>query len=226
MSQKIVSRDESDAHAPLVHKLNLRRLEKIQRILQYGALLVLLVFIALIVVSALKLRAINREIDSKQQELTEASATLEQRRREIARLEEITTRLNETVTAIVDPTTRLAPEQAEHVEQTIEERVSDNVKQTPARVYIQIAREEQRQRAAEIVHKLQAEGFIVPGIENVGNKSPSTSELRYFQGKSVAQDIEEIRAVFRATGIKLDAKQLTSSSAHPRHYEIWFGDDF
>src|SRR5262245_60415660 len=64
--------------------LNLRTLERVQTALQYAALLVLLVFVGLIVVSYFQLRRIRQEIAHQQAIIDEQTTTRKRNERELA----------------------------------------------------------------------------------------------------------------------------------------------
>lgn len=176
MSQDDQARDSTAAHTE-VPKLNLRRLETIQRLLQYGAVLVLLVFLGLIVLSWFQLRGIKDEIAT-------ADASLSQKKSEILQLKKDAEKLkgensglqkvNGALTVVTRSIGEQSPEQAEKVKQAIEESIAPtndvptNVPtQVPPRIYLQIGREDQRKHAGEVARKLQAEGYTVPGLAHV-----------------------------------------------------------
>lgn len=214
-------------------KLNLRRLESIQRLLQYGAAAVLLVFLALIAFSAYKLIQINKQIDAKQAELAQLTQTIEKQKQELVQSNEKIERQDVTLETLINPNQPLNTEQAEQVKQTVEEKISqqnnNNAALIPPRIYIQIGREDQRKRAGEIARRLHAAGYLAPGVENVHEKAPPTSQLRYYQMDEVAQtDIRNLLEFFRSIGVHLDkpVQVRNSGGVRPRHYEIWFGDDF
>lgn len=71
----------------------------------------------------------------------------------------------------------------------------------------------------------------MPGIENVQGKArpQAISDVRYYQADEArGKDVEKISDVLlKDFGVKLKPISLPpSSKARPRHYEIWFGDDF
>jgi hypothetical protein len=96
----------------------------------------------------------------------------------------------------------------------------------PTTVYIQIAKEEQREKAKKIQSSLQKEGFSVPGIENVGDDIgprpylPESCEIRYFSAgdKNHADRIENI---LRSNGIN-PVKEALNPKSSPTPIEIWF----
>jgi septal ring factor EnvC (AmiA/AmiB activator) len=199
--------------APPTFKLNLRRLESIQRLLQYGAALVLLVFLALIAYSAFQLRAINKDIDERQKLLKNANDDLEKKRKEIDELEGQIKLRNQALIAIDQGKAGTGQ--------------NTGTPQIPARIYIQIAREDQRQRAVDVARQLQARGYIVPDIENTGDNSPNDSQLRYYENNFVQKDIDDLTHFLDSIRIPLKPRPpLKNANARPRHYELWFGKNF
>jgi hypothetical protein len=94
----------------------------------------------------------------------------------------------------------------------------------PARVYIQIASESQRERGKHIREKLTEEGLLVPGIQNIGGKAeiPKTTDVRYFndQDKITAETIAQI---LRSNGVaSASPHPVRGMRAKPGTLEIWF----
>lgn len=222
-------------------KLNLRRLETIQRWLQVGALLTLVVFVALIVFSALRLRQINNEIAQAELRLKQKKLEVEEWQKKTAEWQArygASKELNDTLSSITRSATEKDPGQAENIKRSIEDSISltANPRQIPARIYLQVGREDQRTRASEVARQLQTRGYIVPGleqnrgggVENVRGRAPRVSQIRFYKDDEVSQkDVNDIVAVVQSMGIQLKRVQLPpSSNARPRHYEVWFGDDF
>jgi septal ring factor EnvC (AmiA/AmiB activator) len=218
--------DRIDSPGSTPAPLNLRRLERIQSFLQYAAVLVLLVFVGLIVVSYFQLRRIRREIaaqqtllDKRKLEIKELEASLENRRKVISGLQE-------TTLALTEDNPKEGARAREAVERSIAQ-ISD-VEQLPARIYMQIAREDQRRRAAAIARALQAEGYIVPGIENVRDKAPDNSQLRYCgDGKNLPEDLDSIIKALERISVSVTRQPLARcGNVRPRHYEIWLGENY
>jgi hypothetical protein len=95
----------------------------------------------------------------------------------------------------------------------------------PPRVYIHIADENQRASAQTAQAKLREAGELVPGIENVGDKSPQATELRYFKLEEAAL-ADEITATLSAAGISAPARFIPgfeNAKIRPNHFELWFG---
>lgn len=95
------------------------------------------------------------------------------------------------------------------------------------RVYIHIADSSQRAIAEKAQQAVRDAGQLAPGIENVGAKAPSSTQLRYFledEGELAA----EIEAELAAAGV--DARPVLipgfeNANIRPHHFELWFGPD-
>jgi len=91
-------------------------------------------------------------------------------------------------------------------------------------VYIQIANENQREKARAIQSDLIRNGFSAPGIENVGDdvgakpEIPNITEIRYFRDEDQAQ-VEKIQSILRSNGIT-DFRAVETSGAI-KQIEIW-----
>jgi hypothetical protein len=98
-----------------------------------------------------------------------------------------------------------------------------------ARVYIQITGEEQRRPAAALQRRLEASGYIVPGIENVAEKAiiPARTEVRYNRDEE-RDEAFRILQILKDAGLKVDVKdeptRIPGSGKGTRagHYEVWF----
>lgn len=235
-----LDRNSAASPAPLP-KLNLRRLEKIQRLLQYGATVVLVVFLGLIALSAYGLKQLNNQIDLKNRELADKRVehekmdqALRQKQKELeqkeAQYDFVNGLLGEQSRDLEKLNPRQASDRKEAVEQAVEKTAQDtrdNLK-IPPRIYFHIAREDQRERARQLARQLQAKGYVVPGIENVQGKAniPHVSQLRYYQN-SEKKDLDDIGDYLRAKGIPFQLPPaLKSGGVRPRHYELWLGEAF
>ncbi|HEX6186169.1 MAG TPA: LytR C-terminal domain-containing protein [Pyrinomonadaceae bacterium] len=228
-------------------KLNLGRLERLQRLLQYGAALVLLVFVALIALAWTELRDLNARRDKAREALTKAEQALAAVNDELALKKnalDAAQSVNTVLSNVADAYKEEHPEKAELVNNALRNAVEASItesaeksgqqtqaaEQVPPRVYIQIMNGGQRSRAREVAGKLQAQGFIVPGVENMERKGhrQANSDVRFYgNDPAAAPDVENIRAVLGGFGVKLKTIALNASSAvRPRHYELWLGDDF
>jgi len=95
----------------------------------------------------------------------------------------------------------------------------------PSRVYIHIAKEEQRTQAATIAGALRDSEVIVPGIELRSN-SPENSEIRYFRQteKAEAEGLAStIRTIWPGVSARYVPGYEASTGIRPRHYELWLG---
>jgi hypothetical protein len=91
---------------------------------------------------------------------------------------------------------------------------------------LHISDESQRDTANLAAAKLRSAGFIVPGIEYVGQKAPNATQVRYFQrDDEQGKDLSAILKTLNAGGIKAQPQfiLLPSSAAVARHFELWFG---
>lgn len=82
-------------------------------------------------------------------------------------------------------------------------------------VYIQIANENQREKAKVIQSSLIKSGFSAPGIENVGDnigakpEIPKITEIRYFRDEDKAQ-VDKIKNILESNGIT-DVRKVVRS---------------
>jgi hypothetical protein len=217
---------------PIEKKLNLRRMEKILRYLQYAGAAVLVVFAVLIVVSLISLKQLDATIDTRKQEIKDKGLELLKQRVEIEKQKKESAELAEKIkiqNAALDVyrSKERDPEDIAEIKKNIELTLSttDNVAEIPPRIYMQISSEEQRPFAARISKLLQTKGYIVPGIENVHEKAPDNSEIRYYATDDASiKDVKDIQTNCASWGLKLDVPNpIRSRSVRPRHYEIWIG---
>jgi flagellar motility protein MotE (MotC chaperone) len=259
--EAIRAKEQDDETSELYHnsvqtsslppKLNFRRLESIQRLLQYGAALTLLVFLGLIVFSYFEWRETVEEIKTNSQKIEEQNETLlrkqaaldqsqidlNQSNENLARQQEELTRQREEV-KMNEETIKKQKEEVieqqkliEGLKGVLETKILQNGsdKQIPPLIYVHIAREDQRGRAADIVRQLKNKGYIMPGIENVHSKAPPTiSELRRCGEGDVAQnDLKEITKALESLSVPVTQKLLTKcGNVRARLYELWFADNF
>ncbi len=212
-------------------KLNLRKLESLQRVLRYAAAVVLAVFVGLIAYSGYKLRQINQQIADKQARLAGLDEALKKKEAEVAELDKKNEALDTTVEALIDPERPLSDEQAAEVQKTVEENIGDipSARQIPPRVYIQFARADQKRGVSVVARRLQAEGFLTPGVSQASGRAARVTQLRYYRDDEVTRaDLRKLLEVFRGIGVKLGNPVLVkdASGARPRHYDLAFGDDF
>lgn len=117
-------------------------------------------------------------------------------------------------------------------EESAVRRVADQVAEEGAaraallpRVYIHIRAEGDRARAHSVGEKLRAAGFVVPGIERLVDRGPSSSQLRYFRTEEEAE-AKRIVQTLREVGVEVEARYVRgyedSDTIRARHYELWF----
>lgn len=225
---------------PSAPALDLSRLDAIQRWARYGAIAATLLCVGAFVFFSYRLSLIVQELTAKRTDLAKANEDLvtargtlkatndevDRKRQEADSLQGQIEFYRKTLQACGGE----GPQQA--VEATAAQAAAQaggNWSQIPARIYIQIGAESQRARADELARLLQASGFIVPEIENVGgmDKVPRRSQLRRYAGRWSPDDVHNILELFGGRGVNLELPDPRSeTSVRPRHYEIWFGQDF
>lgn len=234
--------------------IDLKKLDAIQKILKRVAALSLVLFVALIAFSGYQLYSINRQIAEKSKELDDKIKWIKQKDDELAAkqaqldaLEKRYETLNNLYGKTVDADPEIAKQTAVKIIEAnprTAQATIDVLEANPRtarilpRVYIQIKDESQRPKARETADKLKAGGFIAPGIENVAEKSPAKTELRYFnQGDATSGDVRNIVSILNGENIKVEEKFIktdeqvvrgngTANKIRARHYELWFGADF
>lgn len=106
----------------------------------------------------------------------------------------------------------------------VDSQAKDTFAKIPPRVYIHIRSELQKKTAERIAAALQAEGFLVPGIERL-EVGPKETELRYFSGSQQADTASLVEALRKAgisaTLVDLTQRYPNSKGLRPRHYELW-----
>ena len=214
--------------------LNLRSLERIQGGLQVAAVLVLLVFVVLIVVSYFQLRRIKREIAAQQTMIATQEIKIKANDAVLADQEKKRIDAQTAMISYFQGSTLAAseadPNKGVRTKQVVEDNLPqvNNIRQLPARIYMQIAREDQRRRAAAIARELQAAGYIVPGIENVRGNAPTNSQLRYCEGDNfLPEDLDGITKALERIPFSVTRQPLPRcGNVRPRHYEIWLGESY
>ena len=210
-----------------------RKLKSIKRVSQVIAALSITAFFALIGYSAYKLYSINREtaeatakLNVVKKEAGQLEADIKSKRDEIAELDKKIEALNEINSKISIANPQL-------VRQAIKEVIDSSPKTADIlpRIYVHIKDESQRARARQIVRKLQENKFIVPGIENVGEKASGNTVLKYFhKNDEETADAKKIIELLQSEKIVANAQYIpgseNSNKIRPRHYELWLGADF
>lgn len=103
----------------------------------------------------------------------------------------------------------------------------------PPRVYIQIASNDQSERADKIAAALRNIGFTVPDYQVVSKSAPKTNQLRYyksFDASDASSNIsylnQALQKIEEVDGTNWSSLQLDrSSSVRPGHFEIWFAPE-
>jgi hypothetical protein len=207
-------------------KLNLQRLETIQRIFKYGAGLVFIVFLLLIYLSYLELNNIKTEIKEQRNQINNNNIKIDSQNNLIkARFV--------TIANFYKYADSVEKAKNKGKEITVVDKVEDIALQNknPAdilpRIYLHIAREDQRTHAAAVAKQLEAGGFIVPGIQKVDYAL--SSFLKCFESSDIIQqDTTAILKLLRGTAnIQINSgKVYAAGKIRPRHYEVWFGKNF
>lgn len=94
------------------------------------------------------------------------------------------------------------------------------------RLYLHIVQENDRAPARSLVPALEAQGFIVPGIELV-RVGPRASVVRYFRAGDQAGAREAAQALQKLGVRDIQARFVDAAdnaSIRPCHYEAWFTD--
>lgn len=227
----MVDRNEDSGWTPVT--LNLRRLERIRVLLQYASGFVLLVFVGLIVLSVFQLRGIKREIAAQQALIDKQRLEMKENEATLADQKKLMEAQSAVISVLQQPTlaaTEANPSEGARTREAVEDSLPklNDVTQLPARIYMQIARADQRKRAAVIARNLQAAGYIVPGIENVRDKAPANSQLRYCDGANfLPADLDGITKALERISVSVTRQRLARcGNVRPRHYEIWLGESF
>jgi Tfp pilus assembly protein PilE len=210
-----------------------KKLRSIQRVSQVIAALSIVAFFALIAYSAYKLYSINRQTAEAAEKLNAVKAEEAKLAAEVKSKQNTIAALDDKIKALNNIYGRIANADPELVRQATKEAIdaSPNAAQALPRIYIHIKDQTQRPRARQIANKLQASGFIVPGIEIVGERAPRSTQLRYFrEGDDESADVKTILGLLRSENVKVDSdfnqRYAVANKIRPRHYELWFGDDF
>ena len=94
------------------------------------------------------------------------------------------------------------------------------------RIYMHISDESQRDRAKKLANALtQTKRYLVPGIDNVGNRAPIANQLRFF--KQNDPTVRDIMTILNQTPGEKWVEAYTpgyenSDKIRPGHFELWF----
>jgi hypothetical protein len=101
-----------------------------------------------------------------------------------------------------------------------------SIEQRP-RIYLHVYGSTEKDAASSIENILENKGWVVPGIQRVGSKSPNKSQLRYFRSseKPIA---EQIRKSLLDAGYEVSLNYIRgyedSKAVRQMHFEIWFSE--
>lgn len=102
---------------------------------------------------------------------------------------------------------------------------------TSPRVYLHYAGPAQKEASEFLAQKLQAQGLVVPGSQNVEGKGyiPDTIEVRYFRFPDDREDassiLEIVKDAFPGAKARVSYVAEAQSGNRPKHYEVWFSKD-
>lgn len=89
------------------------------------------------------------------------------------------------------------------------------------RIFIHIRSEEDRRRARQLGQRLEASGFIVPGVERLTDIGPDSAQLRYFRAEDEA-GARGIAEQLARVGVRVEPRYTGGYEMRPGHYELWF----
>ena len=214
-----------------------RKLKSLKRASQAIAALSIVVFFALLGYGAYKLYSINKDIAEKTKKAADLEATSKSRQKEIDDLELKIQSKQDEIAKLELKSNALSEVIANADQQSVRQAVNEIIMSKPLtaaalpRIYIQIRDEAQRRGAQYIASKLQENGFIVPDIENVGDKTSGSTTLKYFrQNPDEAADVKKIVEILQSEKVKTGIQYISgfeaSNKIRSRHYELWCGSDF
>jgi hypothetical protein len=104
----------------------------------------------------------------------------------------------------------------------LERRTADATwAKSPQRVYLHIADESQRDLAERLAATLRQHGYLAPGVENVGDRSPRSSEIRFFNEEDVSLAAQVFELARRDVGDLVKPK-CPPLYARRGHLEVFF----
>ncbi len=201
-----------------------------KRVSQVIAALSIVAFFALMGYSAYKLYSINQNIAKAKIDLAKMNEEIARLANDIKIKQQEFDELDKKSKAISEVNDKIANIDRKIVEQAVNEVIQSSPKTAYVlpRIYIQIANVSQHFRAKQLATKLQENGFIVPGIENVGDKASSSTVVKYFhKNDEEADEAKKIAEILRGEKIIAEAKYFDSpNKIGVRRYELWLGADF
>lgn len=166
-----------------------------------------------------KLQARQARLDTLQEELVLTELQIAEQREDVDSLRSLKENLFNELAAIDRA-------RATRTVQTVVDSMKAT-RQTP-RVWIHIAREEQRPAAREVQQLLETAGVSVQGIERV-DRAPRTSQLRIFRDAE-RTGARRIQQLLETEGYRFSLENLTPTYSkkdlswlRPGHFELWFG---
>jgi hypothetical protein len=106
----------------------------------------------------------------------------------------------------------------------IADEAKASIEQRP-RIYLHVVGDVERTAAKIVESILEKNGWVVPGIERVGEKSPNKSQLRYFRNSEESM-AKEIHDALSKAGYEISLSYIkgyeNSTAIRPMHFEIWF----
>ena len=203
----------------------LAELERTSRLKQRRATYFL---IALVGCGLLLLGLISYRIQSAYKELSGISQSVETLRIEKTKLEaekktlEADKKVLEKDKQLLSGAVRSLDTEAHPTAGTVTPSPAQNA--LPARVYIHIAREDQRPKARELSRALFAKGYVAPGIELVP-KPPNQTVVKFFREgeRNIAEDVLSSLQAVRVANAKIDFLPGFENRVRPKHFEVWFG---
>lgn len=229
--------------------IDTEKLDKLQRYSRAIAALSLALFFALIVIGLWSLWRVRKEVadlketkqslDRQVADAKEELQGLEAQREVLSQtISEIAKQRPESVKDAINQATAVQPDKPvigqenKRVENTRE--VIDRLIQTApsiarnlTRIYLHISDEKQRPRARLIAKQLKQAGYLVPGIEDVGERGRRIpTQVRYYARTEAERDeAQKIIDLLQGWGIQAQNQPIRDAS-RPWQYEIWFGSDF
>jgi hypothetical protein len=91
-----------------------------------------------------------------------------------------------------------------------------------ARIYVQIARDDQRERAKGLLPVFREKGFAMPGVELVPDAKVDGTEVRYFNVED-REKADDAVALLKANGFPTAEAKKNPARASAGHLEIWIG---
>lgn len=183
--------------------------------------------------AALLPAAVKQQLQAMEpQNMEPQNAALSQTISEIAqqRPESVKKAINQVTAEQPDkPTTGQENKRVEYTKQAIDQLIqaAPSVAKNLTRIYLHIGDESQRPRARRIAGQLRQAGYLVPGIENVGERGMrNPTQVSYYARTDAEKDeAQKIIGLLQGWGIKAQNRPITVTS-RPWQYEIWFGSDF